>query len=102
MIFLGKQKKGGSSQDNFEEVQIYKWLSLKSRYLLQSEKNLESMKLAFSSSYRAKREDLRVQKQLNSYMKAWYLTVVALKLGRESTGSSVYGARTIGYPYGKK
>ena len=35
-------------------------------------------------------------------MKAWYLTVVTLKIGRESMGSSIYGARTIGYPYGKK
>lgn len=65
-------------------------------------KNLDSMELALSLSYRPEREELRVQKQLNSYMKAQYLTVVALKIGRESMGSSVYGVRTIGYPYGKK
>lgn len=35
-------------------------------------------------------------------MKTWYLTVEALKISKENMGSSVHGARTIGFPYGEK
>lgn len=61
------------------------------------------MKLAFSLSESNESEDLKGPETVKFLYESMMLDSGSIKTQQgRGTGSSVYGARTIGYPYGKK